>query len=220
MWKAIPRNLCWSTARATRCDFTYENALSQHVALPIHRAHRSRQRRLPGFEHRLLASAGSASIRGNRPYYPKNQIVYSYSGRTRASIMHQSANQPRRHLRASSAGMPIDDARRTMSLWGGLEAPTGSVAKLTGDGAWDGALWAARRRAAGRRGSSRRNSEWRNPSAMKYLPAIGAPDFACSRGSRPPARWEPAWSLRAQLDGQTGRVAGQRPALSRTQLCS
>ncbi|MEO7208885.1 MAG: hypothetical protein ABI356_15800, partial [Steroidobacteraceae bacterium] len=34
---------------------------------------------------------------------------------------------------------PIDDAHRTVSVWGGLEAPTGSVAEFTGDGAWDGA---------------------------------------------------------------------------------
>lgn len=74
---------------------------------------------------------------GNRPFYPQNQLVYSYTGRSSIDL-----TQPQTSLGDISGELgwfPIDDAHRTVSVWGGLEAPTGSVAEFTGDGAWDGA---------------------------------------------------------------------------------
>ncbi len=64
---------------------------------------------------------------GNRPFYPQNQLVYSYSGRGSVDL-----TQPQTSLGDISGELgwyPIDDAHRTVSLWGGLEAPTGSVAE-------------------------------------------------------------------------------------------
>jgi Protein of unknown function (DUF3187) len=76
---------------------------------------------------------------GNRPFYPKNAIVYSYSGRGHVDITQSQTSVG--DISGDIGWYAIDDARRTVSFWGGLEAPTGSVSKLTGDGAWDGATW-------------------------------------------------------------------------------
>jgi hypothetical protein len=83
--------------------------------------------------------------RGNRPYYPKRQIDYVYSGEGKIDLDHPQSSFG--DLAADLGWYAIDDAQRTVSLWGGLKAPTGSVADLTSDGAWDGAVWALRRRA-------------------------------------------------------------------------
>ncbi len=139
---------------------------------------------------------------GNRPYYPRNQIIYSYTGKGSIDV-----TQPQTGFGDISAELgwyPLDDAHRTVSVWGGVEAPTGSAAKLTGDGAWDGALWA--------------HAAWRWPR-WQLAAELGAAQpfgdelfagaahrtslfarFAASRALGP------LWSLRAQLDGQTGRV--------------
>lgn len=139
---------------------------------------------------------------GNRPFYPKNEIIYSYSGKTDIDLM-----QPQTSIGDISAELgwyPIDDAHRTVSIWGGVEAPTGSVAKFTGDGAWDGAVWA--------------HGAWRLP-AWQLAAELGAAQpfgdeifggaahrtsvFARFAATR--ALGE-LWSLRAQLDGQSGRA--------------
>jgi len=139
---------------------------------------------------------------GNRPYYPLNQLVYSYSGKSNIDL-----TQPHTSIGDISGEVgfyPIDDAHRTVSLWAGLTAPTGSVADLSGDGAWNGAVWA--------------HGAWRTPGwqlAAEFGVAQPFGDeifagaahrtslfarFAASRALGP------EWSLRAQLDGQTGRV--------------
>ena len=78
--------------------------------------------------------------RGNRPFYPKKQIDYSYSGGdARIDLNHSQTSLG--DIAADLGWYAVDDARRTLSLWAGLKAPTGTVSDLTSDGAWDGALW-------------------------------------------------------------------------------
>ena len=88
----------------------------------------------------IIGIAGSASIRETGRFTRRINCVYSYSGRGVIDL-----TEPQTSLGDISGELgwyPIDDAHRTLSVWGGLAAPTGSVAKLTGDGAWDGAVWA------------------------------------------------------------------------------
>jgi Protein of unknown function (DUF3187) len=140
---------------------------------------------------------------GNRPFYPKNEIVYAYSGRVNVDI-----TQPQTGIGDVSGELgwySIDDAHRTVSFWGGLEAPTGSVSKLTGDGAWDGAVWAH---------GALRWSKWQLAAELGLAQPFGDQIFAgdahkTSVFARLAATRAlgSLWSLRAQLDGQSGRVS-------------
>ena len=139
---------------------------------------------------------------GNRPFYPQNELVYFYSGRGNIDL-----TQPHTGLGDVSGELgfyPIDDAHQTISLWGGLQAPTGSVAKLSGDGAWDGALWAH---------GALRWPQWQLGAELGLTQPFGDELFAgaahrASLFARFAATraFGPSWSLRAQLDAQTGRV--------------
>jgi hypothetical protein len=141
---------------------------------------------------------------GNRPFYPRNELFYSYSG-----LRNIDVTQPQTSVGdiAGELGWyPIDDAHRTVSLWSGIEAPTGSVSKLTGDGAWDAAVWAhgalrwPQWQLAAELGAAQPFGDEIFGGAAHRLSVFAR--FAASRalGSE--------WSLRAQLDGQSGRVAG------------
>jgi hypothetical protein len=139
---------------------------------------------------------------GDRPFYPKDRLVYFYSGRGTVDL-----DQSQTSIGDISGEMgwyAIDTAQRTFSLWGGLAAPTGSVTKLTGDGAWDSALWAH---------YAVRWPEWRLAAELGLAQPLGDEIFdgyahrtsvfgrlALTRALGA------AWSLRAQLDAQTGRV--------------
>jgi Protein of unknown function (DUF3187) len=139
---------------------------------------------------------------GNRPFYPLNQQVYSYSGRSSVDL-----TQPQTSFGDISGELgwyPLDDAHRTISVWGGLEAPTGSAAKLSGDGAWDGAVWAH---------GAWRWPQWQLAAELGLAQPFGDEIFAgAAHRTSLFARFaatralSSAWSLRAQLDGQTGRV--------------
>jgi hypothetical protein len=139
---------------------------------------------------------------GNRPFYPQNELIYSYSGRGSIDL-----TQPRTSVGDLSGELgfyPIDDAHRTISLWAGLEAPTGSVSKLTGDGAWDGAVWAH---------GAWRWPRWQLGAELGLARPFGDEIFAgAAHRASLFARFAATralgstWSLRAQLDGQTGRV--------------
>jgi Protein of unknown function (DUF3187) len=139
---------------------------------------------------------------GNRPFYPQNELVYSYSGKRNIDL-----SQPQTSIGDISGELgwyPIDDAHRTLSLWGGLEAPTGSVSKLTSDGAWDGALWAH---------GALRWPQWQLAAEFGVAQPFGDEIFAgTAHRTSVFARFAAtralgsAWSLRAQLEGQTGRV--------------
>jgi hypothetical protein len=139
---------------------------------------------------------------GNRPFYPQNQLVYSYSGRGSVDLTQTQTSLG--DVSGELGWYPIDDAHRTISLWGGLEAPTGSVAKLTGDGAWDGAVWAH---------GALRWPRWQLAAELGLEQPFGDEIFAgAAHRTSLFARFaatralSSAWSLRAQLDGQTGRV--------------
>jgi hypothetical protein len=139
---------------------------------------------------------------GNRPFYPQNELIYSYSGRGSIDLTRSQTSIG--DISGELGWYPIDDAHRTVSVWGGLEAPTGSVAKLTGDGAWDGAVWAH---------GALRWPQWQLAAELGMTQPFGDEIFAgaahrTSLFARFAATraWGSAWSLRAQLDGQTGRV--------------
>lgn len=139
---------------------------------------------------------------GNRPYYPQNQLVYYYGGKSTVDL-----TQPGTGIGDISGELgwfPIDDAHRTVSVWGGLQAPTGSVARLTGDGAWDGAVWAH---------GAWRGPQWQFAAELGLAQPFGDEIYAgAAHRASLFARLaltralSSAWSLRAQLDGQTGRV--------------
>jgi hypothetical protein len=140
---------------------------------------------------------------GNRPYYPHNQLVYYYSGSGSVDLTHSQTSLG--DVSGELGFYPIDDAHRTVSLWGGLSAPTGSVAKLTGDGAWDGAVWAH---------GAWRWPKWQLAAELGLAQPFGDEIFAgaahrtslFARFAATRALGSSAWSLRAQLDSQTGRV--------------
>ena len=87
-------------------------------------------------------------------------------------------------------------------------APSGSAAKLTGNGAWDGALWAH---------GALRWPAWQLAGELGAAQPFGDEIFAGS-GHKTAVFARLAatralgaeWSLRAQLDGQTGRVEDSR----------
>jgi hypothetical protein len=145
--------------------------------------------------------------RGSRPYYPKNQLVYFYSGKNRIDM--QDSGTSIGDVSAETGWYAADSATRTISLWGGLKAPTGSTRRLTGDGAWDAAFWAH---------AARRWPDWRLAVELGLAQPMGDEIFAGSahvtsafmRGAAT-RDLGPVWSLRAQLDGQTRRVAGTEP---------
>lgn len=139
---------------------------------------------------------------GNRPFYPQNQLVYSYSGKSSIDLTQQQTSVG--DISGELGWYPIDDAHRTLSLWGGLEAPTGSVSKLTGDGAWDGAAWAH---------GALRWPQWQLAAELGVAQPFGDEIFAgAAHRTSLFARFAATralsakWSLRAQLDGQTARV--------------
>jgi hypothetical protein len=141
---------------------------------------------------------------GSRPYYPKNQLVYFYSGKNQVDV--HGSRTSIGDVSAEAGWYATDSASRTISFWGGVEAPTGSKLKLTGDGAWDAALWGH---------AARRWSNWRLGVELGVAQPMGDGIFAgsahvTSAFGRIAATRDlgAAWSLRAQLDGQTRRVAG------------
>jgi Protein of unknown function (DUF3187) len=139
---------------------------------------------------------------GNRPFYPQNELVYSYSGRGSVDLTREQTSLG--DISGELGWYPIDDAHRTLSFWGGLEAPTGSVSKLTGDGTWDGAAWAH---------GALRWPQWQLGAEFGVAQPFGDEIFAgAAHRTSLFARFAAtrslgqAWALRAQLDGQTGRV--------------
>jgi hypothetical protein len=139
---------------------------------------------------------------GFRPFYPKNEIVYAYSGHGNVDITQSQSGIG--DISGEMGWYPIDDAHRTVSFWGGLEAPTGSASKLMGDGAWDGAVWAH---------GALRWPKWQLAAELGVAQPFGDEIFAgAAHKTSVFARFAATralgslWSLRAQLDGQSGRV--------------
>ncbi len=188
---------------STALDLSYANSLSEswryRLTLPvIHDSGGSLDSVIDAW-HRVFGFA-----RGYRPYYPKGQMEYSYAGHGEIDLNHSQTSVG--DVSADAGWYAVDDARRTLSLWGGLKAPTGSVSKLTSDGAWDAALWAH---------AAMRWPRWQVAAEAGLAQPFGDEIFAGSaHRSSLFARFAatrslgPTWSLRAQLDGQTGRVAG------------
>jgi hypothetical protein len=142
--------------------------------------------------------------RGNRPYYRSGILDYAYSGK--GSLDVHDAHTSLGDVSGEAGWYLTDNPSRTISFWGGLEAPTGSVHDLSGDGAWDGAVWAH---------FAQRWARWQLAGEMGVTQPFGDELFAGAahhtsaflRGAVTREVTE-AWSVRAQLDGQTGRVRG------------
>lgn len=139
---------------------------------------------------------------GNRPFYPHNELIFSYSGRGNIDLTRPETSLG--DISGELGWFPLDDAHRTVSIWGGLEAPTGSVSNLTGDGAWDGAVWAH---------GALRWPQWQLAAEAGIAQPFGDQLFAgYAHRTSAFARFAATralgsqWALRAQLDGQTGRV--------------
>jgi hypothetical protein len=184
-------------------DFTYGNALSQNwryrFTLPI--VHDS-----GGVLDSVIDAWHEAFglSRGNRPFYPKKQLDYFYSGDSSIDLNHSHTSLG--DLAADLGWYAVDDARRTLSLWAGLKAPTGTVSDLTSDGAWDGAVWLH---------GAARWPKWQLAAEVGVAQPFGDEIFAgFAHRSSVFARFAAtraagaSWSLRAQLDGQSGHVAG------------
>ena len=140
--------------------------------------------------------------RGYRPDYPRGVLEYSYAGSRSLELRDSQTSVG--DVSAEAGWYALDDAARTVSVWGGVEAPTGSVARLTGDGAWDAAVWAhvaqrwTRWQAAGELGLAQ-------PFGDELYGGAAHRTSAFARGAVTRELGQ-AWSVRAQLDGQTGRV--------------
>jgi hypothetical protein len=182
-------------------NLTYENSLSSswryRLTLPI--IHDSGGFLDPAINswHRWFGFAN-----GFRGDFANNKLNYSYAGQGSIDLHRAQTNIG--DLAGEVGWYAADDAHRTLSLWGGLEAPTGSVSGLTSDGAWDGALWAH---------GAWRWSRWQFAAELGVTQPFGDELFAGS-GHRTSAFGRmaltrslgSAWSLRAQLDGQTAHL--------------
>ena len=142
--------------------------------------------------------------RGFRPYYPRNEFRYFYHGKSSFNVFRPQTTIG--DLAADIGWYAVDDGHRALSLWGGLKAPTGSVADLASDGAWDGALWVH---------AAIRWARWNMGVEAGLSQPFGDEVFAgAAHRTAAFARFAAtrtlglAWSLRAQLDGQSGRVQG------------
>ena len=140
--------------------------------------------------------------RGNRPYYPKNQLDYAYSGRGHVDVSHDQTDIG--DIAAELGWYAVEDSGKTLSLWSGVTAPTGSVSKLTGDGAWNGAWWAhgaltwSRWQLAGELGVAQPFGDEIFDGFAHKTSVFGRAAVTRSVGSH--------WSLRVQLDAQSARV--------------
>jgi hypothetical protein len=184
-------------------DLTYENSLAQswryRLTVPIIRDS-------GGILDSVIDTWHEAFDfpRGDRPFYPKGQIDYFYSGHARIDLDHSETSLG--DIAADLGWYALDDARRTLSFWGGLKAPTGKVADLTSDGAWDSALWGH---------AAMRWPKWQLGAEIGVAQPFGDEIFAGNAHRTSmfarialSRALGPRWSVRAQLDGQTGRVAG------------
>jgi Protein of unknown function (DUF3187) len=184
-------------------NLTYENALAPNwryrITLPLIHDSGGIFDSVIDSWHRLFGLP-----RGNRPYYPKNEITYSYSGQGSIDIRHAQTGIG--DIDGELGWFALDDAHRTLSVWGGLEAPTGSASKLTGDGAWDGAVWAH---------GALRFTHWQLAAEAGVSQPFGDEIFA-GNAHRTSAFGRLAatrslgsvWSVRAQLEAQTAHLAG------------
>jgi Protein of unknown function (DUF3187) len=184
-------------------DLTYGNALAQNwryrFTVPVIHDSGGILDSVIDTWHELLGFS-----RGYRPFYPKRQIDYIYSGEGHIDLEHSQTSLG--DIAADVGWYAVDDARRTFSIWGGIKAPTGKVADLTSDGAWDGALWAH---------MAMRWTKWQLAAEIGLAQPFGDELFdGHAHRSSVFARLAATrsvgalWSLRAQLDGQTGHVAG------------
>ncbi len=197
------RETLFVDGESTVLDLTYENSLAANwryrFSLPVIHDSGGILDSVIDVWHQAFGLS-----RGNRPFYPKRQLDYSYSGVANINLHHSQTSVG--DFAADMGWYALDDARRTLSVWGGLKAPTGKVADLTSDGAWDGALWVH---------GAMRWPKWQLAAELGVAQPFGDEIFAgAAHKDSVFGRFAATrtvghlWSLRAQLDGQTGHVAG------------
>ena len=140
--------------------------------------------------------------RGQRPNYPRNALDYFYS-----AVNTLSVNRSQTGIGDASAELgwyALQDASRSLSVWCGLEAPTGKASSLTGDGAWDAGLWVH---------AALNGKRWQLGGEAGVLRPFGDDVFAgaarhTSMFGRAAVAWRtsPDWTLRLQLEAQSARL--------------
>ena len=145
--------------------------------------------------------------RGQRPYHPRNELDYLYFGNPSNPARVIQIDQPHTGIGDASAEIgwsALEDHARSVSVWGGIEAPTGSAEHLTGNGAWDASVWAH---------AEQRLARWHFGAEAGVVQALGDAVFGgagrrTSAFARGAATWiaGPTWSWRLQVEGQTARV--------------
>lgn len=142
---------------------------------------------------------------GARAQVPSDDFTYRYAMATGAVQMTDSGAALGDS--ALEAGWLLTEStRRRLSLWVGMEAPTGDEARLTGNDAWDAAAWlegdmttSKRMRLAGRLGVVRPGSAAPLPLAPRDWVAFGSLGAAWDLG--------PSLALAMQLDAHDGMLA-------------
>ena len=149
--------------------------------------------------------------RGDRPFYPRNQLSYSYAGNAAAPANLVSLHRSHTDIGdvAGELGWyAVDDDSHCVSLWGGVEAPTGKASQLTGDGAWDASLWLhgvtryRRFRFGGEAGVVQAFGDAVFGGAARRASVFGRGAVTWVAGSH--------WSWRAQLEAQSARIKDTR----------
>jgi hypothetical protein len=139
---------------------------------------------------------------GNRTSSSRNQIAYTYSGSSTLALHHAATSLG--DVSADAGWYAVDARAVSVSIWGGVKAPTGSVSRLTSDGAWDGSSWLH---------AAWHGSRWDAAGEVGIVQPFGDRLFAgAAHTTSGFARlavtrdFGSAWAVRAQLDGQTRRV--------------
>ncbi|MFO1465098.1 MAG: DUF3187 family protein [Steroidobacteraceae bacterium] len=140
--------------------------------------------------------------RGQRPFVAHDQFEYRYQGRQQVSLTR--SHEGLGDVAAEAGWYWRQDARSSVALWAGLEAPTGSARAFTGNGAWDAALWLHADWRAGR---------WRLGAEVGLLRPFGDELFGgqarrLSAFGRTAVAWAVSsrWQLQAQLEAQSARL--------------
>jgi hypothetical protein len=140
--------------------------------------------------------------RGVRPRYPRDRLQLSYDGAV--SFDRRDSQSGIGDASAELGWYALDEPSRTLAVWGGIEAPTGSARALTGNGAWDAGLWLH---------AAWRGRRWQAGAEAGVLRPFGDEVFGglaqrTSVFGRAAAGYAitPAWVLRLQLEAQSARL--------------
>ncbi len=140
--------------------------------------------------------------RGDRPVYARDQLRLSYQGAV--TIDRRESHSGIGDAAAEIGWYAVENPGRALSIWAGVEAPTGSARDLTGNGAWDAGLWVH---------AALRGKRWQGGLEAGVLRPFGDDLFGgqakrASMFGRAAAGYSfsQAWILRVQLEAQSARL--------------